>query len=92
MLNESYKSILSIGFFDHNLCTRCGTCAGVCPTNAISITDDFFPDLIEDRCTKCGMCAKTCPGNSINFAALSQNVLGVTTPAKSGVARAAEES
>ena len=52
---------LSIGFAAHELCTRCGSCAGVCPADAIALDERGFPRLIADRCTACGQCVDACP-------------------------------
>jgi coenzyme F420 hydrogenase subunit beta len=67
---------LSIGFTAPDLCTRCGTCGGVCPENAIDLTDRLFPKLIADRCTDCGLCAKTCPGARVDFLNLTETTFG----------------
>ena len=67
---------LSIGFTQEDLCTRCGTCGGVCPENAIALTDRLFPKLIPDRCTDCGLCAKTCPGAAVSFLDLAEQTFG----------------
>ena len=67
---------LSIGFTVEDLCTRCGTCGGVCPEDAIALTDAQFPRLIPDRCTDCGLCAKTCPGGQVSFLNLTEQTFG----------------
>lgn len=59
------KTIL--GVFRDGLCTGCGTCAAICPNNAIDITVNkeqglYEPRLIKDRCNLCGLCRKVCPG------------------------------
>ena len=41
------------------LCTKCETCAEVCPTAAITINDTVITDL--DTCILCGACVKICP-------------------------------
>jgi len=48
------------------LCTGCGTCAGVCPTNAISMETVGWEVRIRvsDDCTECGRCVDVCPGLS----------------------------
>jgi len=43
-------------------CTVCGTCAGVCPTEAISI-DESVETAIE-LCIRCCACIKNCPTGS----------------------------
>jgi coenzyme F420 hydrogenase subunit beta len=65
-------SKLSIAFSNKELCTRSGTCIGVCPTNAIKVGKDFYPELDEEKCIECGLCAKTCPGGQVNFKTLSK--------------------
>lgn len=40
-------------------CTLCGTCAGVCPTAAISMNGSMA--TITERCIRCCACIKNCP-------------------------------
>ena len=74
---------LSIGFTEEDLCTRCGTCSGVCPEFAVELTDQQFPRLIPGRCTDCGLCAKTCPGGRVNFRDLTEQTFGHRNDAES---------
>jgi len=69
-------SVLSIAFSTKELCTRSGTCVAVCPTNAITLDEEFYPKLNPDLCTECGLCAKTCPGGQVNFLDLTQLTFG----------------
>lgn len=60
------------------LCTRCGTCVGVCPTGNIRIPDPLgssLPDSGED-CNSCGLCLAGCPGESVEFQKLEQKFYG----------------
>ena len=41
-------------------CLGLGTCARVCPTNAI-VMEDGFPRVIEEKCIACGKCVAACP-------------------------------
>ncbi len=68
------SSVLSIAFSARELCTRCGSCVGVCPVDAIELTDDAYPRLIPDRCIACGLCGAVCPGGAVNFGALARQV------------------
>ena len=66
------SKILSILFTNKDLCTRCGTCIGVCPTLAFSFDRDLFPKLDNNKCVECRLCAQTCPGGRINFKELTE--------------------
>lgn len=50
---------------DHNACTGCATCAGVCPSAALAMVEDahgsLVPRLDRQRCTECGLCRAVCP-------------------------------
>jgi ferredoxin/menaquinone-dependent protoporphyrinogen IX oxidase len=43
-------------------CTRCGRCADVCPTNAITIDTKVITEL--SLCTLCSACVKVCPASA----------------------------
>jgi ferredoxin len=44
------------------ICTKCGTCADVCPTAAITINDTVITDL--DACILCCACVHNCPNQA----------------------------
>lgn len=46
---------------DKELCTKCGTCIGVCPTGAIAFDGH---EIVADhkKCVACGKCCSACPG------------------------------
>jgi len=63
------------------LCTSCGTCAGVCPNDAIKIFEElgFFRPVVDTtKCNKCGICLRVCPGKSVNFTQLNESFFGRT--------------
>ncbi len=70
------KNKLSIAFTDKSLCTRSGTCIGVCPTQALTIGKDFYPKLDPAKCIECGLCAKTCPGARVMYKDLTEITFG----------------
>jgi len=51
---------------DNDLCTCCGTCAGLCPESAIQMMESpgglLLPRIDTERCTKCRICVLVCPG------------------------------
>jgi coenzyme F420 hydrogenase subunit beta len=70
-------SRLSIGLSNHELCTRCGTCTGACPTQAITVGADRYPSLQTEKCVDCGICKTACPGDVVKFAELAEHTYGV---------------
>ena len=57
---------------NHDLCTGCGTCISLCPTNAICLSVDkekgaYTPKVDELKCNHCGICLNICPGHEVDF-------------------------
>ena len=46
---------------NNELCTKCGTCMGVCPTGAL-VFDDCRIIADHQKCINCGKCYQVCPG------------------------------
>jgi coenzyme F420 hydrogenase subunit beta len=61
---------------DRGLCTRCGTCAGACPSGNIKITDPLGSSLPRrgNQCTACGLCLQSCPGEKVDFIDLASSL------------------
>ncbi len=57
---------------DKKRCYYCGTCANVCPQNAIELEDigevHIGEECVESLCQKwnCRLCVKSCPAGAIN--------------------------
>lgn len=64
----------------YGLCCGCGTCAGICPTNAITMTITkqgiYEPSIEEDKCINCNKCVESCPGHSVDFKNLRLQIFG----------------
>ncbi len=72
----SDSPFLSVFFKGKELCARCGSCSGVCPSAAISVGADFYPELNPEKCVACGLCRDVCPGGTIQYADLAEQVFG----------------
>ena len=53
------------------LCRSCGMCAGVCPTDAVTMEQNeysqYIPKLNADACLACGKCMRTCTARRSSF-------------------------
>lgn len=55
------------GFANFNVCSQCGACIGVCPTQALERDANGVVQLRKNKCTSCLMCVGFCPSASIFF-------------------------
>ena len=55
------------GFPNFNICSQCGACIGVCPTQALVRDANGVVQLKKDKCTSCLMCVGFCPSASMFF-------------------------
>lgn len=65
------------------LCTRCGTCVGICPTDNLDFFDRLGQCLPKEKykipgakiastkCLDCGLCYKFCNGKGVSFPTLN---------------------
>jgi coenzyme F420 hydrogenase subunit beta len=53
------------------LCMQCGTCAGLCPHEAVemrwSLARGWLPGVSHERCNDCGTCLAVCPACGLDF-------------------------
>jgi coenzyme F420-reducing hydrogenase delta subunit/Pyruvate/2-oxoacid:ferredoxin oxidoreductase delta subunit len=52
---------------DEDVCVGCGTCASICPFNAIDWQAFGQPKVIEAACEGCGICAAVCPVSAMQL-------------------------
>ena len=50
---------------DLDKCTGCGSCAEVCPTEAITIENDKAK-VDENECVDCGTCIEECQAEALS--------------------------
>lgn len=49
------------GIFELKVCTQCGECAAVCPTNAIAQNEKGAYYVLPELCDLCEACVSACP-------------------------------
>lgn len=64
-------------------CLGFGTCAAVCPFDAITMSPNGLPVISEERCSACGLCVAACPVGIISILPSRYRVyLACSNPAK----------
>ncbi|MDA1349228.1 MAG: 4Fe-4S binding protein [Chloroflexi bacterium] len=74
---DHLESPVGLVDIDDRACTGCGTCAGACPTDALSFEGrQGQATLLFDAsmCTACGQCESVCPERSEGAISLSRAV------------------
>jgi coenzyme F420 hydrogenase subunit beta len=73
--NVYQKIILS------ELCSGCGACIGICPTNALHVDTlkSYKPEIDYSLCTQCGLCYQICPGKGYPVCALAAKACDTST-------------
>jgi ferredoxin len=55
-------------FKDEQICTHCGACTAVCPTQALHISRPSMEVLFDnEKCSVCELCIVTCPTRAMGL-------------------------
>ncbi|MEA2625090.1 MAG: coenzyme hydrogenase subunit beta [Candidatus Binatota bacterium] len=63
-----------------SLCTRCGVCDPICPTDVVRFDDRALPVIETEGCIACGLCVAVCPGVDFDYKAEYWQRFGVADP------------
>ncbi len=64
--NDPPRSLRGLSkIVNNDLCHRCGSCTGICPSAVLESDDNGYPRVKNlSACTDCNLCVKVCPGDS----------------------------
>lgn len=61
----------TINKINKNDCVGCGSCLNACPSQAISLSQDYYgfyyPQIDNMHCVECGVCLKSCPISECHY-------------------------
>lgn len=62
---------------DGDLCHRCGSCVGICPTKVLGVDAEEYPTIVNlGACTDCDLCVKVCPGDEFDALSIARQLFG----------------
>ena len=61
-MEEDNRDLIQV---DETKCTKCGSCAKVCPIGVIDM-DEHGPKAISQFCIACGHCVAICPSEALD--------------------------
>lgn len=65
---------------DNDLCHRCGSCVGICPTDVLEVNSTEYPVVSNlSACTDCDLCVKVCPGDKYDADIISKKLFAKET-------------
>jgi len=72
---RALKSLARI--VDGDLCHRCGSCVGICPTDVLGVDNSEYPVVNNlSACTDCDLCVKVCPGDQFDADSVAREMFG----------------
>lgn len=75
---EPPRALKALGqIVENDLCHRCGSCVGICPTEVLALDKADYPVVKNmSACTDCDLCVKVCPGDEFNYPEFSKEIYG----------------
>jgi pyruvate formate lyase activating enzyme len=74
--NPESRNSTSELLYTESRCLQCGACVSVCPTGALTPTDEGI-SINRVECDVCGGCSQACPSGALRVAGQTVNVDGV---------------
>ncbi len=75
-MTVDYQQELKTKIVSNDLCSGCGTCAGVCMKDCIHFdAENHTPIFSGENCVNCGLCFKVCPGKGYKFNELKDDAV-----------------
>lgn len=62
-------------------CGKCGICRSVCPYDAITISEDDYPQFDPLLCQSCGLCVSSCPTRALDTPSFGYDLIDAQTEA-----------
>lgn len=70
LLKESGIEVIEVKHaisLDEEACVDCGACVSLCPTDALTIDEDYSIVLDEEKCVYCKECIPACPVKALEI-------------------------
>ena len=76
--NDPPRALKSLArIIDGDLCHRCGSCVGICPTDVLGLDKEEYPIVKNiSACTDCDLCVKVCPGDEFSVPSIAKQLFG----------------
>lgn len=75
-MSVDYQQELQNRIISNDLCSGCGTCAGVCMKECIYFDgESHTPQFDRENCVNCGLCYRSCPGKGFQFQKLKEKAV-----------------
>ena len=64
-LKDNVPVLPFLAVVDPDKCIACGVCIGICPADAIGISDIAYIEI--EKCKGCGHCVTACPQSALSL-------------------------